>query len=55
MSATLIKTDIPCPTCASLLCNLCGFNGSCEDCGADIDPETDEQIIDYVEQHRGRI
>lgn len=40
----VIETEVPCESCGEKLCNLCGFNGNCEHCGAQISPETDEKV-----------
>lgn len=45
----IITTDVPCRGCGDMLCNLCGLNGICQDCGTSITPEQHSAIRTYLE------
>ncbi len=48
MTFNIIKTDVKCPNCQEPLCNLCGFNGRCEDCGTPINRTTDAALVKAI-------
>jgi hypothetical protein len=49
MTLKVVRSDVPCAECKSMLCNFCLSNGYCQDCATAIPEETADLALDYFD------